>query len=141
MASTKSRRIWPRASLAIVLLAAGSPGIAADPAPIPAAGQAAAPADLRLALLAIRINGIDQPDPVWVLYDADALYVTGDAALAWRLVLKEDDTRLFEGETYLRLDTAEGLVAGLDDATQTLSITAHCSCQQARCCRAGPTGR
>ncbi|MBD8698641.1 fimbrial biogenesis outer membrane usher protein [Sphingomonas sp. CFBP 13714] len=124
MASTKSRRIWPRASLAIVLLAAGSPGIAADPAPIPAAGQAAAPADLRLALLAIRINGIDQPDPVWVLYDADALYVTGDAALAWRLVLKADDTRLFEGETYLRLDTAEGLVAGLDDATQTLSITA-----------------
>ncbi|MBB3586804.1 outer membrane usher protein FimD/PapC [Sphingomonas sp. BK481] len=107
-----------------MLLAAGSPGIAADPAPIPAAGQAAAPADLRLALLAIRINGIDQPDPVWVLYDADALYVTGDAARAWRLVLKEDDTRLFEGETYLRLDTAEGLVAGLDDATQTLSITA-----------------
>lgn len=96
----------------------GSAGIAADPAPV------AVPAGARLALLSVRINGIDQSEPAWVLRDAGTVYVTIATAKLWRLKVQAPATRVFEGDTYIALNQLPGVVLAIDEATQAMALSA-----------------
>ncbi|WP_242139862.1 fimbria/pilus outer membrane usher protein [Sphingomonas sp. TREG-RG-20F-R18-01] len=82
-----------------------------------------APAGARLVMLAVRINGVEQADPAWVLRDGNVLAVTVLTARAWRIDTRAIATRHFDGDPYIAVSALPGVVLQLDDATQTLALT------------------
>lgn len=116
MAKTKSPRLCLRASLALLCLTAGAPAIAAASTP---AVTADAP---RLALVAVDINGIGQPEPAWILREAGGVYVTIATAKLWRFRAEGVPTRVFDGDPYIALAGVPGVALTLDEASQTLHL-------------------
>lgn len=119
---------WSSASL---LGAAVSGSLAAAPATtgiteIQAAPGIAAEAHLQDVLLAISLNNGPAGEPVAVLRGADgSIYVPHKLLDEWRLRAPATPSLTRGGQRFVRLDSIRGLTLAIDEATQSLAITAE----------------
>ncbi|UUX97689.1 fimbria/pilus outer membrane usher protein [Aquabacterium sp. J223] len=74
--------------------------------------------------LALRLNGVAQPDDASVLHWRDRLWLQASRWSELRLKAPTADCVDDDGDRYCALDTVPGLDASLEDATQTLVLQA-----------------
>ncbi len=98
---------------------ASTAGVAAPPGPVGAEA-----AGVRLALMGVRLNEIEQPDPVWVLRSGESVSVTAATAKGWRLRTEAVAVSTFEGDSYVALPAIPGVTVVIDEVSQTLAVTA-----------------
>ncbi|HEY4547392.1 MAG TPA: fimbria/pilus outer membrane usher protein, partial [Pedomonas sp.] len=81
--------------------------------------------DLEAALLEVRLNGQPQGEAALFARDADGVIYASRASLeAWRMRQFSSRTVVLDGETYYALGGVNGLTATVDEATQSLDISA-----------------
>ena len=92
---------------------------------VPSAWASNGAQDLEAALLEVRLNGQPQGEAALFARDADGVIYASRASLeAWRMRQFSSRTVVLDGETYYALGGVNGLTATVDEATQSLDISA-----------------
>lgn len=86
-----------------------------------------------IVVLAVSLNGVEQPDltEAWQIADDDFAIPLADLA-KWRLTVAPTDSITLDGISYARLSTLAGINWRIDKRTQTLIVTAKANAFAAR---------